>query len=230
MLLTTNTNNQIIMAVAGIEKLREGNWWAWKRCITQQFKKLGYTQYLTENEPPQPANPEKLTAAKKKDIQKWESEDADTLLIIMKTISDNEFPHIAGVETTSEAWSQLLAAKETQTLDAIVDAQATLHDIKAYEGQLMVEHIANLWKATADLWELGKPYPDNRFAMVISASLPKSWRPFTRSYWAGKTIDSLNSIRSSDLIMQILQEEQSEKKAEAAELANHAATSFNMGK
>ena len=60
----------------------------------------------------------------------------------MKTISDNEFPHIAGVETTSKAWNQLLAAKETCTLDAIVDAQATLHDIKAYEGQLMAEHIA----------------------------------------------------------------------------------------
>src|SRR6266436_6208876 len=50
----------------------------------------------------------------------------------MKTISDNEFPHIAGVETTSKAWNQLLAAKETCTLD----------DIKAYEGQLMAEHIA----------------------------------------------------------------------------------------
>jgi len=148
----------------------------------------------------------------------------------MKTISDNEFPHIAGVETTSEAWSQLSAAKETWTLDAIVNAQATLHDIKAYEGQPMAEHITNLQKAAADLQELGEPYPDNRFAMVISASLPKSWRPFTRSYWAGKTIDSLNSIRSSDLIMRILQEEQSEKKAKVAELANHAATSFNMGK
>src|SRR5258708_1951909 len=106
MSLTTDMNNQIIVAVAGIEKLQEGNWWAWKRHITQQFKKLGYTQYLTENELPQPANPEKLTAAKKKDIQKWESEDMDTLLIIMKTISDNKFPHIAGAETTSKAWSQ----------------------------------------------------------------------------------------------------------------------------
>src|SRR5258708_7909622 len=172
-----------------------------EKAITQQFKKLGYTQYLTENEPPQQADPEKLTAAKKKDIQKWESEDVDTLLIIMKTISDNKFPHIAGAETTSVAWNQLLAAKETQTLDTIVDAQAALHDIKAYEGQLMAEHITNLQKATTDLQELGKPYPNNRFAMVISALLPKSWRPFTQSYWARKTIDSLNSIRSSDLIM-----------------------------
>ena len=139
------------------------------------------------------------TTAEKKDIQKWESKDADTLLIIMKTISNNEFPHIARVETTSVAWNQLLAAKETWTLDTIVDAQATLHDIKAYEGQLMAEHIANLQKAATDLWELGKPYPNNRFTMVISALLPKSWRPFTWSYWAGKTIDSLNSIRSSDL-------------------------------
>src|SRR5260221_7085702 len=69
----------------------------------------------------------------------------------------------------------------------------------------MAEHIANLQKAATDLRDLGEPYPDNRFAMVISASLPKSWRPFTQSYWARKTIDSLNSIRSSDLIMRILQ-------------------------
>src|SRR6266481_5648834 len=107
MSLTTDMNNQIIVAVARIEKLQEGNWWAWKRHITQQFKKLGYMRYLTENELPQPANPEKLTTAEKKDIQKWESEDVDTLLIIMKTISDNEFPHIAGVETTSVVWNQL---------------------------------------------------------------------------------------------------------------------------
>src|SRR5258708_19573226 len=157
-----------------------------EKAITQQFKKLGYTQYLTENEPPQPADPEKLTAAEKKDIQKWESEDADALLIIMKTISDNEFPHIAGAETTSEAWSQLSAAKETRTLDAIVNAQATLHDIKAYEGQLMAEHIANLQKAATDLRELGDPYPDIRFPMVISASLPKTWSPFTHSYWSSQ--------------------------------------------
>ncbi len=57
MSLAINTNNQIVMAVARIEKL-QGNWWAWKRCITQQFKKLRYTWYLTENEPPQPADPE----------------------------------------------------------------------------------------------------------------------------------------------------------------------------
>ena len=43
MSLTTDMNNQIVMAVARIEKLQEGNWWAWKRHITQQFKKLGYT-------------------------------------------------------------------------------------------------------------------------------------------------------------------------------------------
>src|SRR5258708_1488174 len=213
MSLEADMKNQIVAEVAEIEKHKEENWWAWKRRITQQLKKLGYTRYLPENEPPKPADPEKPTAAEKKDIQKWESEDADALLIIMKTILDNKFPHIAGAETTSEAWSQLSAAKETRTLDAIVDAQATLHDIKAYEGQLMAEHIANLQKAAADLRELGEPYPDNRFSMVISALLPKSWRPFTWSYWAGKTIDSLNSIRSSDLIMQILQEEQSEKKA-----------------
>ncbi len=91
---------------------------------------------------------------------------------------------------TSVAWNQWSAAKETWTLDTIVNTQATLHDIKAYEGQPMAEHIANLQKAAADLWGLGEPYADNRFAMAISALLPKSWRPFTWSYWAGKTIDT----------------------------------------
>src|SRR5260370_39286475 len=94
----------------------------------------------------------------------------------------------------------------------------------------MAEHNANLRKATTELWDLGEPYPDNRFAMVISASLPKSWRQFTRSYWAGKTINDIKSIRSSDLITQILQEEQAEKKADTAELVNRAVTSYNMGK
>src|SRR5260221_12088506 len=101
MSLATDMNNQIVAAVAGIEKLQEGNWWAWKRRITQQFKKLGYTQYLTKNEPQQPADPEKPTAAKKKDIQKWESEDTNALLIIMKTISENEFPNLPGWKTRS---------------------------------------------------------------------------------------------------------------------------------
>src|SRR6266850_1392960 len=226
--MSMDNSNQIIVAIAGIEKLHEGNWWAWKQCITQQFKKLGYTKYFSEDEPPKPANPAKPTSAEIMDTQKWQSDNVDALLILMKTILDNELCHIAGAETTSEAWAQLRAAKEAQTLDAIVDAQATLHDIKAYEGQLMAEHIANLQKATTELQDLGEPYPDNRFTMVISASLPKSWRQFTQSYWAGKTINDIKSIRSSDLITQIQQEEQAEKKANAAELANCTVTSYNM--
>ncbi len=94
----------------------------------------------------------------------------------------------------------------------------------------MAEHIANLRKAAAELQDLSEKYPDNRFAMVISASLPKSWRQFTRSYWARKTINDIKSIKSSDLIMQILQEEQAKKKADTAELVNRAVTSYNMGK
>src|SRR5260370_20856260 len=225
--MSTDNSNQIVVAVAGIEKLHEGNWWAWKQHITQQFKKLGYTKYFSEDEPPKPANPAKPMSAEIADTQKWQSNDADALLILMKTVLDNELCHITGAETTSEVWAQLRAAKEAQTLDAIVDAQATLHDIKVYKGQPMAEHIANLQRAATELWDLGEPYPDNRFAMVISALLPKSWRQFTQSYWAGKTINDIKSIRSSDLIMQILQEEQAEKKADATELANHAVTSYS---
>src|SRR5260370_6496887 len=199
--MSTDNSNQIVAAVAGIEKLHEGNWWAWKQCITQQFKKLGYTKYFSEDDPPTPADPAKPTSAEIADTQKWQSDDADALLILMKTVADNELRHIAGAETTSEAWAQLRAAKEAQTLDAIVDTQAALHDIKAYKGQPMAEHIANLRKAATKLQDLGEPYPDNRFAMVISASLLKSWRQFTWSYWARKTINDIKSIKSSDLIM-----------------------------
>src|SRR5260370_40296232 len=124
--MLTDNSNQIVVAIARIEKLHEGNWWAWKQRITQQFKKLGYTKYFSEDEPPKPADPTKPTSAEIADTQKWQSDDVDMLLILMKTVLDNELRHIAGAETTSKAWAQLRAAKEAQTLEAIVDARAAL--------------------------------------------------------------------------------------------------------
>src|SRR5260370_42429030 len=113
--MSTDNSNQIVAAVAGIEKLHEGNWWAWKKCITQQFKKLGYTKYFSEDELPKPADPAKPMSAEIADTQKWQSDDMDMLLILMKTILDNKLCHIAGAETTSEAWAQLTPPKHAHT-------------------------------------------------------------------------------------------------------------------
>ena len=193
-----------------IEKLRDGNWLAWKTRIATVLETKEALEVAT-GITPQPQDPAALAI--------WKTKDLVARTLITTAIKDEQIIHISDCSTSAEMWNALRVTHEPRGQQSILSLQRALYSTQAEEGADIPAHL-NEMKALRDRLALsGYRTDDNDFKSILVASLPRSWESYTTSYlgYQGGTQGNQNAqVLTSAELASLLCEEYTRRKGKEA--------------
>jgi hypothetical protein len=205
-------NNSLSMSTSSpkIEKLRDGNWLAWKTCIAtvlEMKKALEVATGIT----PQPQDPAASAI--------WKSKDLIARTLITTVVKDEQIIHISNCSTAAEMWNALCMTHELRRQQSILSLWRALYSTQADEGTDIPAHLNEIKSLRDRLSLSGHKTDDNDFKSILVASLPRSWESFSSSYlgYQGSTLGNQNAqtMTSAELTSLLCEEDKRRKEKEA---------------
>lgn len=156
-----------------IEKLRDGNWFAWKTRITIVLESNDAYDIVT-GAVPRPQDPSA--------VPDWRNKDLIAQALIATTIKDEQVIHIAEYKTSAQMWTALRAVHEPLWQRSIFSTIRMLYRAQAKETTNIPTHLSHMRLMRERLRSSGHIIDDLDFKYILVDSLPHSWEAFTTSY------------------------------------------------
>jgi transposase InsO family protein len=205
-------NNSLSVSTSSpkIEKLRDGNWLAWKTRIATILETKEALEVAT-GITPQPQDPAASAI--------WKSKDLIARTLITTAVKDEQIIHISNCSTAAEMWNALRVTHEPRGQQSILSLRRALYSTQADEGADIPAHLNEIKSLRDRLSLSGHKTDDNDFKSILVASLPRSWESFSSSYlgYQGSTLGNQNAqtMTSAELTSLLCEEDKRRKEKEA---------------
>jgi len=204
--VVTNNMSNLSSSAPKIEKLKDGNWLAWKTRIATVLKRKEAYEIAT-GVTPQPLDPDAVSNWKLKDLVAQE--------LITTAIKDEQVVHISECTSSAQMWEALRTIHEPRGQQSILSTKRALYSAQAKEDSDIAAHLNDMKVLRERLGLSGHRIDDMEFKSILVSSLPHSWEAFTTSYlgYQGGTLGNQSAqVMTVQQLVSLLTEEAKRRK------------------